>query len=353
MKTLEQLSELRFDASQLARFRRLGEFLGRQPYVIRQQPEVLDTLRQVATLESVEYGNSLENIVASREVIRKLVLQEIRPRTPVERQIAGYHDALETVVDPAEHTNITVSLVSQLHAVLYSYLPHEGGRWKATNKVIMERDAEGNRKGILYRTVPASETAAAMQECIDLYQGAIKRSVEPVIVVACAVLDLFCIHPFSDGNGRMARLMALLMLSLNGYQAGRYISIERIFAQDKEAYFDIMQRSIKGWDEGNHDPMPWINFFLDALIRAYQELEVKVTALQGQSSRAPKSQLIAVAIEERQGPFSVADISLQIPTVSRELVKKVIQGMRSQGLLKPVGKGRGAQWEKCQEADRE
>lgn len=347
MKTLEQISDLRFSVSQLAIFRRLGEFLGRQPYVIRQQPEVLDTLRQVATLESVEYGNSLGNIVTSREVIRKLVLQEIRPRTPVERQVAGYHDVLETVVDPAEHTNVSVSLISQLHAVLYSYLPHEGGRWKATNKVIMERDVEGNRKGILYRTVPASETAAAMQECMDQYQRAIRRGVEPLVVIACAVLDLLCIHPFSDGNGRIARLMALLTLSLNGYQVGRYISIERIFAQDKEAYFDAMQRSVKGWDEGKHDPMPWINFFLNALIKTYEELEVKVEALQGQSSRAPKSQLVAIAIEGKQGPFSVADISLQIPTVSRELVKKVIQGMRNQGLLKPVGKGRGAQWEKC------
>ena len=347
MKTLEQLSDLRFTASQLARFRRLGEFLGRQPHVIRQQPEVLDTLRQVATLESVEYGNSLENIITSRDVIRKLVLQEIRPRTPVERQITGYHDVLETVVEPAEYTNFSVSLVCQLHAVLYSYLPHEGGRWKATNKVIMERDTEGNRKGVLYRTVPASETGNVMQACVDLFQGAMNRGVEPLLVISCTVLDVLCIHPFSDGNSRIARLMALMMLSLNGYQVGRYISLERIFAQDREAYFDALQSSVKGWDEGKHDPMPWINFFLDSMIKAYKELEVKVEALQGQSSRAPKSQLITVAIEERQGPFSVADISLQIPTVSRELVKKVIQNMRSQGRLKPVGKGRGAQWEKC------
>ena len=346
MNTLEHLSEYRFTASQLARFRRLGEFLGRQPFVIRQQPEVLDTLRQVATLESVEYGNSLENILASRDIIRKLVLQEIRPRTPVERQIAGYHDVLDMAVDPAEHTNLSVSLVSQLHALLYSYLPHEGGRWKATNKVMIERDAEGANKGVLYRTVPASETAVAMQKTVDLYHGALDRTIEPLLVISCAVLDFLCIHPFSDGNGRIARLMALMMLSLNGYHVGRFISLERIFANNQEAYFDALQRSVKGWHEGTHNPMPWINFFLDSLITAYEELEVRVEALQGQSSRAPKSQLITVAIEEREGPFSVADICLQIPTVSRELVKKVIQNLREQGQLKPIGKGRGAQWEK-------
>ncbi|AMO54454.1 hypothetical protein GZ77_23115 [Endozoicomonas montiporae] len=346
MNTLERLSEYRFTASQLARFRRLGEFLGRQPLVIRQQPEVLDTLRQVATLESVEYGNSLDNILAPREIIRKLVLQEIRPRTPVERQVAGYHDVLDLVVDPAEHTNLSVSLISQLHALLYSYLPHEGGRWKATNKDIVERDASGTRKGVLYRTVPAAETAAAMQKTVELYHGALDRTVEPLLVVSCAVLDFLCIHPFSDGNGRIARLLALIMLSLNGYQAGRFISMERIFARNQEAYFDALQRSVKGWHEGTHNPMPWINFFLDALIQAYDELEVRVEALQGQSSRAPKSQLITVAIEEREEPFSVADICLQIPTVSRELVKKVIQGLREQGRLEPIGKGRGSQWQK-------
>ncbi|OED42073.1 hypothetical protein ACH42_12630 [Endozoicomonas sp. (ex Bugula neritina AB1)] len=346
MNTLERLSDYRFTASQLARFRRIGEFRGRQPYVIRQQPEVLDTLRQIATLESVEFGNSLENIMAPRDVIRKLVLQEIRPRTPVERQIAGYHDVLDMVVDPAEHTNLSVSLVGQLHALLYSYLPHEGGRWKATNKDIVERDAAGVIKGVLYRAVPASETAAAMQKTVELYHGALERQVEPLLVVSCAVLDFHCIHPFSDGNGRIARLLALMMLSLNGYYAGRLISIERILSQDREAYFDALQRSVKGWHEGTHDPMPWVNFFLDALIKAYEELEVRVEALQGQSSRAPKSQLITVAIKERNEPFSVADICLQIPTVSRELVKKVIQGLREQGSLRPVGKGRGAQWKK-------
>ena len=346
MNTLERLSDYRFTASQLARFRQLGEYRGRQPYVIRQQPEVLDTLRQIATLESVEFGNSLDNVLAPRAAIRKLVLQEVRPRTPVERQIAGYHDVLDMAVEPAEHTNLSVSMVSQLHALLYSYLPHEGGRWKATNKDIVERDGSGAIIGVLYKTVPASETGEAMQRTVKLYHDALERGVEPLLVMSCAVLDFLCIHPFSDGNGRISRLMALMMLSLNGYSVGRFISLERIFAQDQAGYQATLQQSVKGWHEGSHNPMPWMNFFLDALIQAYRELEVRLEALQAQSSRAPKSQLIAVAIEEREEPFSVADICLQIPTVSRELVKKVIQSLREQGRLEPVGKGRGAQWVK-------
>lgn len=348
MHTLERLSDYRFTASQLARFRQLGEYRGRQPHTVRQQPEVIDTLRQVATLESVEFGNSLEHIYVPRDVIRKLVHQEMKPATPAERQVAGYRDVLDMVVEPAEYTNVSTGLVRQLHATLYNHFPHEGGRWKATNKDIIERDAEGKRIGILYRTVQASETPRAMDETVALYHGCLKRTIEPLLVVSCAVLDFLCIHPFSDGNDRIARLLAILMLSLNGYEVCRYISLERLFAQNERAYLQALQSSVKGWHEGTHNPMPWINFFLDSVIRAYEELEQRVEALRNQGSRAPKSQLIAMAIDQREEPFSVADICIELPTVSRELVKKVIQQMRSEDLLTPIGKGRGAHWVKTE-----
>ncbi|KEQ18558.1 Fic family protein [Endozoicomonas numazuensis] len=346
MHTLERLSDYRFTASQLGRFRQLGEFRGRQPHTLRQQTEVLDTLRQVATLESVEYGNSLEHISVSKEALRKLVQYEVKPATPAERQIAGYRDVLDMVTEPAEHTNVSSGLIRQLHATLYSHFPHEGGRWKATNKDIVERDSEGNRIGVLYRTVPAADTPKAMEFTVALYHQCLDKMIEPLLVASCAVLDFLCIHPFSDGNTRIARLIATLMLSLNNYDVGRYISLERIFAQNEQVYLDALQLSVKGWHEGTHNPMPWINFFLDSVIKAYEELEQRVDALQNQGSRAPKSQLIAMAIDNADGPFSVADICIQLPTVSRELVKKVVQQKRKDGALKSVGKGRGAHWER-------
>ena len=346
MNTLERLSDYRFTASQLSRFRQLGEFRGRQAHTLQQQPEILDTLRQVATLESVEYGNSLDHVLLDRNLIRKLVQKEMKPLTPVERQIAGYCDVLDMVVEPPEYMNVSVGLVRQLHAILYSYLPHEGGRWKATNKDIVERDDSGAIKGILYRTVPAADTARAMDDTVALYHGCLQRTIEPLLVVSCAVLDFLCVHPFSDGNGRISRLLALMMLSLNGYDVCRYISLERLFAVDEDNYFSALQQSVKGWHDGTHNPMPWINYFLDSLICAYLELEEKVEALRGQGSRAPKSQLITNAIEQAGAPFSVAEICIQLPTVSRELVKKVIQQLREQGRVRQVGKGRGAHWEK-------
>ena len=346
MNTLQSLSGYRFSAYQLNLFRQLGELKGRQVLTTRQQPEVLDSLRQIALMESVEYSNHLDNIMVSRDTVRKLVQYQLRPVSSIDRQVAGYRDALDMVVEPGEHLTLSVSLIRQLHAMLYAHLPHEGGRWRPTNKDIVERDKNGKRVGVLYRTVPVSGIPEAMEQTITLYHEGIAKGVEPLLMIAAATLDFMCVHPFSDGNGRIARLLMLLMLANNGYTTGQLVSIEKILAEDKQAYWQAWQSSVKGWHESDHNPMPWIDFFLNTLIKASELMEQKVNDMHWQGVRAPKSQLIKTAIERVEGTFSVADICIEIPTVSRELVKKVIQQLKADGSLKAVGKGRGAQWQK-------
>ena len=347
MNTLENLSSQRFNASQLSQCRQIGEFQGRQKFMIRQQPEVLDTLRQLAVLESVEFSNRLDHIMVPRDTARKLAQYQYKPVTSMDRQVAGYRDALSLVVEPGEHLTLSLSFIRQLHTMLYAHMPHEGGRWRATNKDIIERDEKGSRVGVLYRTVPASAVNQAMESMVSRYYQELDNGTEPLLLIAFTVLDFLCIHPFSDGNGRIARLLMLLMLAHSGYQVGQLISLERILANDEESYLKSLQSSVKGWHETKHDPMPWLNFFLDMLIAAYSEMETKISDLQWQGIRAPKSQLIKTAIDRAESAFSVADICVQIPTVSRELVKKVVQQLRTEGSLEPVGKGRGAQWKKA------
>ena len=344
MKTLQALPDYLFSAYQLSLFRRLGEIRGRQFLTMRQQPEILDALRQIATLESVESSNHLDNILVSRDIVRKLVLYQQKPITPMDRQVAGYRDALDMVVDPGEHLSLSVNLIRQLHTMLYAHLPHEGGRWRVTNKHIVERDAGGKRTGILYHTTPVSDITDILTETVKLYHQRIKEGIDPLLVIAATALDVMCVHPFSDGNGRIARLLMLLLLANNGYSIGQLISIEKILADNKADYFQAWQQSVKGWHESSHNPQPWIDFFLNTLISAGDALEREVNSMQWQGIRAPKSQLIKTAVERMEGAFSVADVCIEIPTVSRELVKKVIQQMRTKGTLKPIGKGRGAQW---------
>lgn len=352
MKTLHHLSAYAFSGTQLALCRQLGEFKGRQGVNLRQPPEVLDTLRQLAVLESVEYSSQLDGLLPVRDIpsgewVHKLVHRQYHPATAVEKQVAGYRDSLEMVVEPGEHMTLSVSLIRQLHAMLYAHMPHEGGRWRVTNKEIVQRDSKGRRIGVLYRTMQASAIASAMEALVAGYHEGLQQQMEPLILIPAVVLDFLCIHPFSDGNARTAWLMMAMMLALNGYQVAQLISLERVLARQEQAYKRALQLSAKDWHEGRHNPMPWIDFFLNTLIRAYNELEDKIHALQWQGSHAPKSQLVRMAIEQTRRAFSIADICQQIPTVSRELVKKVVQQMRGEGLLEPVGRGRGARWQRC------
>ena len=346
MNTLRNIPSYRFSAYQLNLFRQVGEFKGRQELMIRQQPEVLDTLRQVAVLESVEYSNQMDHIPVPRDIARKLAQYQYKPVNSVDRQVAGYRDALNLVLEPGEHLTLSVSFIRQLHSMLYAHMPHEGGRWRATNKDIVERDKQGKKIGILYRTIPAVSVGQSVDQMVSFYHQEREKGIEPLLLIAASVLDFLCIHPFSDGNGRIARLLMLLMLANTGYQVGQLISLERVMAADEAAYLKALQQSVRGWHDGVHNPMPWIDYFLSVLIRAYGEMEAKISDLQWQGIRAPKSQLIKTAIDRAEAAFSIADICVQIPTVSRELVKKVVQQLRVEGSLEPVGKGRGAQWRK-------
>lgn len=356
MSTLQRLSSYAFRSSQLGLFRQLGEAKGLQMTGIRQQPQVLDTLRQAARLESLQYSNRLESILVagddsagngcSPDRVRRLVHRESPPDTAAERQIAGYREALDLVIEPGEHLTLSGGLIRQLHQLLYGHTPHGGGRWRVTNKEIIERNNQGQKVGVLYRTLSPSAINEALDELVARYHLGIQQHEEPLLLIAAVVLDFLCIHPFSDGNARVAWLLMAMMLAHNGYQIAQLISLERVLAGRGSLYKSVLRASVKGWHQGQHDPMPWIDFFLTTLAQAYGELDDKVEALQRQGIYAPKSKLVRSAIEQSSRAFAIGDICLQIPTVSRELVKKVVQQMRSEGLLEPVGKGRGAQWQK-------
>lgn len=357
MTTLQRLSSYAFRSDQLSLFRQLGEFKGQQVTGIRQQPEVLDTLRQAALLESLQYSNRLEGILVvgdgsagnscSLDRVRRLVQRDSQPDTEEERLIAGYREAMDLVIEPGEHLTLSVSLLHQLHRVLFAHTARGGGRWRITNKEIIERNNQGQKVGVLYRTLSPSAITAAVDELVVRYHLGLSQQVEPLVLVAAVVLDFLCIHPFSDGNGRIIWLLMAMMLARNGYQVAQLISLERVLVGREQLYKEALHDSVKGWHQGKHDPMPWINFFLTTLVQAYGELEDKIEALQRQGIHAPKSKLVRRAIEQSGRAFAIGDICLQIPTVSRELVKKVVQQMRSEGLLEPMGKGRGAQWQKC------
>lgn len=269
-----------------------------------------------------------------------LVIRNAQPRDRSEQEIAGYRDALALVHESHADMRLTEGLVRQLHQMLYRYQPGLGGRWKSTDNQIVERDGAGIVVSVRFTPTGAVATPHAMADLVGDYRAAVDaRFAEPLVLLPLAVLDLLCIHPFTDGNGRVARLLSLLLLYHFDYQVGRYISLERIIEDSRRTYYDALERSSHGWHDNTHNAHPWLEYFWGVLIRAYGEFEERVATLKGS-----KTEQIRAAVARRVGAFGIADIERDTPGVSRDMVRHVLRQMRAEGQVKVEGVGRGAKW---------
>ena len=348
MKSLNKafIANINFKSEHLATLKKLGEYKGKQDLFDKKSPEALNSLKKHAIIESVESSNRLEQITAPRERINDLVNARSAPQDRSEQEIAGYRDALDLVHDSFEFMDINSNIIKQLHSTLYKYHPEDGGRFKSSNNKIVERDEKGEILKVRFEPTSAIETPEAIEQLCSLYKDSLSDSnIESLLVIPLMVLDFLCIHPFKDGNGRVSRLLTLLFLYQEGYEVGRYISLERIFEQQKEGYYENLGMSSQNWHEGEHDPFPWINYFWGVLLAAYSEFEEKVEVLkESQSGKGSKTELIKLAVNKKMGPFSSSEIEEECPESSKDMIRKVLRQLRDEGVIEVVGKGRGARW---------
>jgi Fic family protein len=263
----------------LRSIRLLGEFKGKQELFTRQIPQLLETLRQAAIIQSTESSNRIEGVTAPIERIKALVAEKTTPRDRSEQEILGYRDVLNTIHTSYPEIPITTNVVLQFHGNIYRYTESQGGRWKSVDNEIREVLPDGTRY-IRFKPVSAFATADAMERLHRAFNASRNSGeFESLLLIPAYVLDFLCIHPFLDGNGRMSRLLTLLLLYQAGYEVGRYISLERLIERTAESYYDVLQKSSQGWREGEHDLSPWIEYFLGILVFAYRELEESVERL--------------------------------------------------------------------------
>jgi Fic family protein len=346
--TLDHLDSLRFHAGDLATLRRLGEYRGRQELFARQRPEVLAALRTVAQVESAESSNRLEGIEAPKERIEALVLHETRPANRSEQEIAGYRDALDLIHQSAREMPLTPNVILQIHRTIYGYLPQDGGRWKSTDNEIVERAPDGEIVRVRFRPLAAVSTPGAMDELATRYRTALDDGGhDALVLIPALVLDFLCIHPFTDGNGRVARLLTLQLLYRAGYDVGRYISLERLFETAWRDYYETLEASSRGWHEGRHDPFPWMRYSWGVLLKAYQEFEDRVGAIAG--GKGGKTRQVRAAVERKVAPFAISELQRDCPGVSKEMIRHVLSRMRDEGLVILEGRGRGARWRRVAE----
>jgi len=332
-----------YSAEDASTLRQLGEYRGKQELYSRQRPEILESLRHAAVIESSESSNRLEGITAPALRVEAIVRRTDVPRDRSEQEIAGYRDALELIHQSRKEMPFTVGVIRQVHRTIYRYLPSEGGVWKPTDNEIVEKDRAGRVVGVRFKPVSAVATPQAMDDLIAGYRAAIAGGTQdPLVVIPLAVLDFLCVHPFVDGNGRVGRLLTLLLLYHFDYDVGCYVSLERIVEESKSTYYEALYASSQRWHEGRHDAHPWLSYFWGVLLRAYSEFEGRVGEVG--VARGAKSEHVRRAVLRRSLPFSISELERDCPGISRDTVRDVLRKLRDQGLVRAEGRGPGARW---------
>ena len=250
----------------------IHEFKGEQTLFIEAKADTLSQLVDIAKIQSIEASNKIEGIYTSDERLKALVKDSTRPRTRNEREIAGYRDVLNTIHENHDYIPPKPSIILQLHRDLYKFEGMDiGGRYKTSDNIIEEQDAEGN-KSVRFRPMPAWETPEAIEKICQSYDEALNsENIDALIIIPMFVLDFLCVHPFNDGNGRISRLLTLLLLYRSGYIVGKYISIEKLIEQTKEIYYESLQLSSAGWHENKNDYEPFVKYMLGVIVAAYRD----------------------------------------------------------------------------------
>lgn len=318
---------------------------GREEAFRRQNPQVLDTLSEVARIQSTEASNAIESITAPPARIAELVQEKTTPQNRPEEEIAGYRKVLDTIHSSAEHIPFKRSIVEQFHRDLYSFTRAPGGRFKSTTNEVARYDSAGNKIGVIFEGLSPFETPMAMDELHERFDEATKDGAHsPLLLTGAYVFDFLMIHPFQDGNGRMSRLITLLLLYRAGHEVGRFISLEKLIAESKETYYESLEKSTAGWDKGEHDIWPWLNYFLGILNSAYKEFESRVGLLR--SGRGSKAERIRQFVRARVSDvFTAEDVKRALPDVSGDHIRSELRKLRDAGIVKSPGRGR-KEWER-------
>lgn len=305
--------------------------------------KVFTELEAIAKVQSVKSSNAIEGIVTSDERINAIVNQSSAPLNHNEAEIAGYRDALNAIHTSYEYLDLRESDILRLHETMMSLTGYEfGGRYKTDDNVIMEVDADGNRK-VRFRPTPASETAKAMEQFTLAYMDARSDSnINQLLLIPCVILDFLCIHPFRDGNGRMSRLISLLLLYKNNFDAGKYISFEEQINKYKANYYEALKLSSLGWDTNKNEYTPFIENFISTLYVCYKELDKRFAVLN--SGRITKKARIEATILNSLTPISKAEICKILPDVSPTTVEAVLGAMIRARRIERIGAARATRY---------
>ena len=335
-----RLVEKTWDTDVLNLVAKIHEYKGRQDLFIRQNPVELDRLVEIAKIQSTESSNKIEGIVTTSTRMKQLFEEKTTPRNRDEDEIMGYRDVLTTIHESNEYIPIRPSYILQLHRDLLKRVGSSyGGKFKNVQNYINETKTDGT---VVTRFTPIApyDTPGAVENLCDTYEQAIvNEKIDSLILIPIFICDFLCIHPFNDGNGRMSRLLTLLLLYKNGYSVGKYISIEKQIEKTKDRYYDTLEEANFGWHEGENDPMPFVRYMLQAILACYTEFEERV-GLMSKSAGSTAYDIVKKYTEEKIGKFAGTDVVAHCPSIGRSSVLAALKKLTEEGMLIREGSGR-------------
>ncbi len=333
-----KIKEQKWDSDVLSLIAAIYKYAGRQELHLKQKPDELEKLVEIAKIQSTESSNAIEGIVTTNTRIKQLVEEKTTPRNRDEEGIAGYRDVLNIIHESFDAIPITKNYILQLHKILYSHMNNPiAGQTKTVQNYISATYPDGHTK-VLFTPPAPFETPEALERICEEYNRVIGNlEVEPLIAIPVFIHDFLCIHPFNDGNGRMSRLLTTLLLYRSGFYVGRYISLEAKIAKNKDLYYEALGKAQDGWHEGEENVVPFIKYLLGTILAAYKDFEDRFEIIE---EKLPAIDMVRKAAKNKIGKFSKQDIRELCPSLSVSSIEGSLRTLVKEGELMKGGSGK-------------
>lgn len=332
------IKDQKWDSDMLGYIAAIYREAGKQEQYLKQRPEELEKLVEIAKIQSTEASNAIEGIITTNTRIRQLVEERTAPKNRDEQEIAGYRDVLNIIHESFDAIPITRNYILQLHKIMYSHMNNPlAGQTKNVQNYISASYPDGHSE-ILFTPLAPYETPEALDKICEEYNKVIGNfELEPLIAIPVFIHDFLCIHPFNDGNGRMSRLLTTLLLYRSGFYVGKYISLEAKIAKDKDLYYDALSRSQDGWHEGTEDVIPFIKYILSTILAAYKDFGDRFSIVE---EKLPAIDMVKKAAEYKIGRFTKQDIRELCPSLSISSIEGSLRKLVENGEFRREGVGK-------------
>lgn len=334
-----------FDAETIRLVGKIREYKGRLDVSMFKESDSLLTLEKIAKRQSTDYSNRIEGVRTTDARFKKLLDAKTTPKNRDEEEILGYHDVLSVIHENYDAIPINPNIILQLHRDLLGKTGKAfAGHFKNTQNAISSFDEDG-KETVIFLPLSPFDTPSAIEEiCLSYKKETNMDEIDPLILIPCFILDFLCIHPFNDGNGRMSRLLTLLLLYQNGFTIGKYISIEKQIADSKDLSYDALSESDINWHEGGNDPSSFIRYMLRIILSCYIELDRRLSLGKGSGGKPNAYEVVKAYVYGKIGKITVSSLLEECPSLRKTSAIGALNQLIEEGIIERRGVGKNTHY---------